>query len=55
MANEDTQGQGSAFDRIRQADEDGDEFWSARELARVLGYSRWESFPNVIAKAELTI
>lgn len=53
MANEDTQGQVSAFDRIRQTDEDGDESWSARELARVLGYSRWESFPNVIAKAEI--
>lgn len=53
MANEDTQGQVSEFDRIRQTDEDGDESWSARELARVLGYSRWESFPNVIAKAEI--
>ena len=41
------------FDRIRHTREDGGEYWSARELARALGYIRWETFPGVITKAEL--
>lgn len=42
----------SPFDRIRRLDEQGVEYWSARDLARVFGYTRWATFPNVIAKAE---
>jgi len=46
-----TTGAISPFDTIKHQDEGGD-FWSARELAVLLGYQRWESFPGVIAKAE---
>lgn len=31
---------------------DGVECWSARELQVLLGYSKWENFANVIAKAK---
>jgi DNA-damage-inducible protein D len=43
---------GSPFEAIRKTTEDGAEYWSAREMARVLQYRRWETFPGVIAKAE---
>src|SRR5260221_2143495 len=46
-----TTGAISPFDTIKHQDEGG-EYWSARELAALLGYQRWESFPGVIAKAE---
>ena len=42
----------SAFESIRHEDEDGDEYWSARELAKVLGYAKWDKFTNVIQKAK---
>lgn len=41
----------SPFDAIRHMDEDG-EYWSARELAKLLEYSRWQKFLPVIEKAE---
>jgi DNA-damage-inducible protein D len=31
---------------------DGLEYWSARDLQLILGYLRWESFLNVLAKAK---
>ena len=43
----------SIFEQIRYTDEAGFEYWSARELSVVLQYRRWESFPGVIAKAEV--
>ena len=39
------------FERLKHIDEDGTEYWSARELAPHLGYKRWESFPEVVEKA----
>jgi DNA-damage-inducible protein D len=42
----------SPFARLRQETEDGAEYWSARDLARVLGYARWDKFKNAIQKAE---
>lgn len=42
----------SAFERIRQLTEDGGEYWSARDLSRVLGYSGWQRFRAVIEKAQ---
>jgi DNA-damage-inducible protein D len=32
---------------------EGVECWSARELQKLLGYSKWENFENVIAKAKI--
>ncbi len=42
----------SPFDAIRHMDGER-EFWRARELARLLGYSHWANFERVIAKAKV--
>lgn len=47
------QGPVSSFAAIRQADEQGNEYWSARDLAKALDYARWDRFKNVIEKAEV--
>ena len=39
------------FEDIKQIRSDGTEFWSARELATVLDYNKWENFHNVIKRA----
>lgn len=39
------------FDSIRHVDENGVEYWEARELQKVLGYSQWRRFNEVIKKA----
>ena len=31
---------------------DGVECWSARELCGLLGYAKWQTFENVLAKAK---
>ena len=36
------------FNDIKHIDEDGNEFWYARELQRVLKYAKWSSFKKVI-------
>jgi len=41
----------SPFDAIRHEDEQG-EWWSARELAKLLTYSKWQNFQEVIGKAK---
>ncbi len=42
----------SPFDGIRHEDEHGKEFWSARELGKLLGYGEYRKFKNAIEKAE---
>ena len=39
------------FEDIKHIDENGDEYWYARELMPLLEYLRWENFENVIKKA----
>ena len=39
------------FEDIKHIREDGSEYWSARELAHVLEYSKWENFRRVIKRA----
>ena len=39
------------FDDIKHIDENGMEFWYARELAEVLDYNKWENFAKVIKRA----
>ena len=39
------------FEDIKHTDEDGMEFWYARELMPVLQYSKWENLKKVIGKA----
>lgn len=41
------------FDSIRQMDEAGQEFWSARELASVIGYADYRNFSKIIDKAKV--
>lgn len=44
----------SLFEQIRGESEDGIEFWSARDLAEVLGYkTNYRNFKNAIAKAKV--
>ncbi len=43
----------SPFDGIRHEDEQGKEYWSARELYRLLGYTRWEKFQKSIEEAKI--
>ncbi|HSY28112.1 MAG TPA: DNA damage-inducible protein D, partial [Burkholderiaceae bacterium] len=40
------------FDSIRQADEQGNEYWLSRQLGRVLEYSEYRHFIPVIDKAK---
>ncbi len=42
----------SPFDAIRHVDEQGKEYWSARELSKLLGYTRFDKFSNALSKAE---
>jgi DNA-damage-inducible protein D len=42
-----------SFEAVKQIDENGHEFWFARDLQKVLEYSKWENFSKVIDKAML--
>ena len=39
------------FEDIKHIREDGSEYWSARELAPALEYTKWENFHKVIKRA----
>ena len=41
------------FEDIKHIDENGNEFWYARELQMTLGYKRWDKFCNVIEEAKI--
>ena len=60
MSEHDEQGSGtqgqpvSTFDTIRREDAEGNEWWSARELAEALGYAtNYRNFQPVIRRAEI--
>lgn len=40
------------FESIKHLTDDGEEFWTARELQEVLEYSKWGNFKKVIDKAK---
>jgi DNA-damage-inducible protein D len=40
------------FESFAHKADDGLEFWFARDLQHLLGYSKWENFQNVISKAK---
>ncbi|HEY9583500.1 MAG TPA: DNA damage-inducible protein D [Candidatus Paceibacterota bacterium] len=40
------------FESIKKIDENGVEYWTARELMTLLGYSNWQNFEEVIKKAK---
>ena len=39
------------FESIKHVDDDGNEYWYARELQKVLNYTQWRKFVGVINKA----
>lgn len=43
----------ATFEDIRQFDADGNQFWSARDLAPLLDYQDWRNFMQVVDKARL--
>ncbi len=44
----------SPFERIKQIDPDGNEFWSARDLLEILQYANYLKFKNVLLKAQIS-
>ena len=42
------------FENIKKLDENGIEYWDARELMPLLDYDKWSNFENVIAKAKIS-
>ena len=42
----------SPFEKIKRMSEDGFEYWSARDLSKLLEYSQWRNFENAISKAK---
>ena len=42
------------FESIRHVDDEGNEYWYARELQKVLQYNKWENFKKVILKVKLS-
>ena len=42
------------FESIKHVDDEGNEYWYARELQKVLQYNKWENFKKVILKAKLS-
>ena len=43
----------SPFERIRRVNEAGNEHWSSREFAKVLGYTDYRNFEQVVGKAKM--
>ncbi|MER8783167.1 DNA damage-inducible protein D [Mesorhizobium sp. M1006] len=39
------------FEEAAQTDEEGNEFWYARDLQRLFGYAKWDNFLTVVDKA----
>ena len=42
-----------SFENTKQSDENGAEYWFARDMQRVLQYTKWENFNKVIDRAML--
>jgi DNA-damage-inducible protein D len=40
------------FETIKKLRKDGTEYWSARELSKILQYKKWDKFLNVIERAK---
>lgn len=43
----------SPFEQIKRLDDDGSEYWSARDLMPLLEYASWQKFRIVILKAQI--
>ena len=40
------------FEDIKHIDEEGNEYWYARELSKVIEYTEWRNFSKVLKKAK---
>jgi len=45
-------GNDSPFEKIKRTNEAGNEYWSSRDFAQILGYSDYRNFEQVIKKAK---
>lgn|SRR5699024_5156334 len=52
MVKELTQQHENLFEQIKQTDENGNEFWSARDLSKALEYSEYRHFLPAIERAK---
>ena len=43
-----------SFEDIKHIDENGIEFWYARELMSILQYSKWQNFEKILDKAKIS-
>ncbi|WP_165224671.1 DNA damage-inducible protein D [Aquisphaera insulae] len=43
---------GKSFEDLKQANEHGAEYWSARDIQPLFGYGQWRRFENAIKKAQ---
>ena len=43
----------SDFERIKKSDDNGHDFWSARDLCSVMDYSTYQKFERIIEKAKI--
>ena len=43
-----------SFENLKHIDENGVEFWYAREIMHVLQYSNWQNFEKIINKAKMS-
>ena len=41
------------FESIRHVDDEGNEYWYARELQYILGYNQWRSINDLIKRAKV--
>lgn len=44
---------GSTFEQLKQLSADGEEFWSGRDLATVLGYANYRQFELVVERSKM--
>lgn len=51
MTDELSPGTPSPFEQIRRVNDAGNEYWSSRDFARILGYSDYRNFEAVVEKA----
>ena len=42
---------GKSFEAIKQTNEHSAEYWSARDLQPMLGYSQWRRFEDAVKRA----
>lgn len=52
MSSEEPTHNTNPFDAMRQVNDQNSEYWSGRDLAKILGYTTWRRFTGVLQRAE---